>query len=578
MTPGLGCRGCLPYNARVDRPREGECAKASPSRIPGVRNQTALRRFALFLFLVTAVVPRPALAGASADRGWLNLAWDAHDAGLFDEALSYLREIPADSELGADAAWLKAECLYDMGRYAEAAEVLRSPVASGLEDRAAFLRDVYWDWAWDEWAAGRPDGAAEVAGRFLEAAPGDPYASALAAVARFRVRLADALAGRSAPVEVRWAVPGEAPGPGWVRAHPWDPASPWAPEVTWDDWVPAEPLTPAREGRVAWVRMEPAAIDRALAAALPRIPGSAVRPDEGGFRVGSGAAEVWVDTGEWRFRAAVEALGPEGAAALAAARAWEALEAQAGLARWVEGHRGGLEAEVGEGQVRIRHPDTGRTFLLDLGAWADWFRDDPEGWEAFWGDLRAELGRPPRPYRCFCGKPVVLREAPVADPGDALVWERSGGHPIVLLALCPDHVQYVTQRLLEEWGVGLRDVAERVRSDAAEAEWRLTFRRDGNRILLEGEGAAGLARWPELLLGALEQVEGRGVRGREVRVVAPTSRALVVLPAQAGPAAEEGAVRWGLKASGGSGDRIHLGARVRLPHRPQGRFRVSPSP
>jgi len=551
---------------------------AAPRKPAAKRSCRAAALGAACLWAVV-LLAAAAWAGPSQDRGWLNLAWDAHEAGLFEEALSYLGEVGPGSELGAEAVWLRAECLYDLGRFQEAARVLEGPTAEAVEDRQAFLRDVYWDWAWAELTAARYEGAVAVAERMARALPDDPYAEVLSGAARFRRVLATALAGEPSEVQVRWMAAGKAaPGPDWVRAYPWDPAVPWVPEVTWDEWLPSDRLAPAGEGNVAWVRVPADPFLRALEKALAEA-GLEVRPEQGGFWASDRGETVFVNSEEWRFRAATEALGPSAAAALAAVRAVEALEAQADLVSWVRAHAGGLEVRRQGHGVRLRHPETGRRFDLDPDAWAGWFASDPDAWEEFWTDLRAELARPVRPFRCFCGRKVVLREVPVRTPGEALVWERAGGVPVVVAALCPDHVQYLTAGLLKEWGVGLKEVAERVRRDAREAEWALSFARDGEgAVLLEGEGAAALARRPELLLGALEAVEGQRVRNREVRVVAPTPRTVVVLPSGVGPPELDQAVRWGLRWGGSGADRIDLRTRVRLPSRPEGRFRVSPAP
>ncbi|NOY44540.1 MAG: tetratricopeptide repeat protein [Deltaproteobacteria bacterium] len=166
-----------------------------------------------------------AWAGPSQDRGWLSLAWDAHEAGLFEEALSYLGEIGPDSELGAEAVWLRAECLYDLGRFQEAARVLEGPGAEAVEDREAFLRDVYWDWVWAELTAGRYEGAVAVAERMARVLPDDPYAEVLLGAARFR-------RDRPSPEARRrfrfggW--PREMPPPGRTGSGP-TPGIPWPP-------------------------------------------------------------------------------------------------------------------------------------------------------------------------------------------------------------------------------------------------------------------------------------------------------------------------------------------------------------
>ncbi len=530
-----------------------------------------------------------AWAGVAQDRGWLNLAWDAHDAGLFREALDYLERIPRDSELEADVLWLRAECLYDMGRYADAAQVLEAEPASALHDRDGFLLNIYWDWAREELREGRGERARNVAGRALEHLPGDPYAWALEAITAFRAELLDFLrSGRTGLLTTgeHLVLLGETHSfrekDGWVRACPWDPEAPWVPEVTWADFGGRQVQAACRR-RVAWVRVDPARFIRALEAAASRA-GLAVQGEGAQVVLAAHGESVWLDPAEWRFRAAVEALGVEGAARLAVARAADDLDRRARLVAWVREHAGPLRITREGPVLRIRHPRTGRVFLLDPGAWAEGFSPDDASWTAFWHDLRAELGRRARPFRCFCGRPVVLREVLVADPGDALVWEKEGRFQVVVAALCPDHIRYVTADVVREWGVGLQDVADRVRRDATEREWDVTFARgevEGVSVLaLDGEGVASLARWPDLLLGALEAIEGPGLRGRTVRVMAPSPSSLIVLPDDTGGKAEAEVLRWGLETMvrfRGTAERIRFRSRVRLPAKAAGRFRVRPA-
>ena len=115
----------------------------------------------------------PALAAhapAAADRGFLSLAWDAHETGLFEEALSYLAEIGVHSPVAAEATSLKAECLFDLDRYAEAVQVLESAGAASLPDREPFLIDVFWEWIWE--ATSREDYADALSLKFFGAGRG----------------------------------------------------------------------------------------------------------------------------------------------------------------------------------------------------------------------------------------------------------------------------------------------------------------------------------------------------------------------------------------------------------------------
>jgi len=89
---------------------------------------------------------------------------------------------------------------------------------------------------------------------------------------------------------------------------------------------------------------------------------------------------------------------------------------------------------------------------------------------------------------------------------------------------------------------------------------------------------ATLARDPELLLGALEGVDGIGARGRSVRVVAPTSSSLLVADGTAtAETAEDAAARSLLRSGrgGSEGERLDYRTVVQLPQRGRGSFRMT---
>ena len=123
------------------------------------------------------------------------MAWDAHDSRLFAEALDYLDEIPPDSPVAAEAAWLRAECWYDLGDYPRATASLLTPAASGLEDRDGFLLDIFWGHAWDATRRERYGEALDVLGAARALFPGDGDLHALEAATLYRRELAADLAG-----------------------------------------------------------------------------------------------------------------------------------------------------------------------------------------------------------------------------------------------------------------------------------------------------------------------------------------------------------------------------------------------
>lgn len=550
-----------------------------------------MRHPGIFLLLILGMLfPDPGAASPSpwaADRGSLSLAWDAHEAGLFEEALAYLAHIRPPSEVATDAVWLQAECLYDLGRYGEAAAALdRAPLIRESE-RREFLTEVFWSWAWAETAAGDYAEAVRVLEQGLERVPGEGSLEALREASRFRGDLARAVAagegrlrsGERAAVRPLGSPP---PGTGWVRVYPWDGReSPWLPEVTLEDWMPGLAERLRSRGEALWVSLPPAALTRALGRAAARI-GLGFERETAGGRLSRAGRAARVQPAEWLFRGGVEGLGVTGAALAAVARAEEDLSARERLSGWVEENRGSLEVRQQGDSLVLRHPATGRSFELQPESWSDLFGDEPDRWLEFWADLRAELARPPSPFRCFCGRPVTLRETLVADPSELLVLERGTGYATAAVALCPLHHQRVTAETARQWGVGTPEVVDRVRTDARRQAWELQFARGETGgfayLVLDGDGASSLARSPEFLAGALETVEGVEARGRSVRVRALTGSALVVTDAEAPEhVGEEAAVR-SLLALGRRGDRserIDYCTTLRLPAKGAGLFRVS---
>jgi hypothetical protein len=540
----------------------------------------------LSVLLFWSGVPLAAPPSAAVDRGSLSLAWDAHEIGLFQEAPGYLEGIGARSPVAAEAAWLRAECLLDLGRHAAAAEVLQAEPAQGLPDRTAFLLDVFWEWVWD--ATSREDYhdalAAAEQGRL--ALPEESTLEALREATRFRRAMGDALTGgkpetvlTSGETVALLAVGQQPRGPGWVRAYPWDLDLDWVPQCTLEDWMPGLAVRLQQAGRALWVRV-PAGLLGSRVEAEACGARLVLRSDATGWVLSEGKGEVFVDADEWTFRAAAEGLGVRGAALFALTMARDELRAGAALAGWAREHRGRLEVDRVGALLRVRSPETGRFVDLDLAVWGGAFKPKDAEWAELWADLKAELTRPARPFRCFCGRKAVLREVLVADPGPFAVFERGPGFAVMVAALCPRHRQYVTPSTMQEWGVRPRDVLERARADAVANPWDLVFERGEGQgsgyVVLEGEGVSSLARRPELLLGALEAVDGMEARGRSVRVIAPSASTLVVCAAP-GSAADAAAAQ-ALLAAGRRGknlSRLTYRTTVRLPGKGIGSFRLT---
>ncbi|HSH69950.1 MAG TPA: hypothetical protein VK997_08535 [Deferrisomatales bacterium] len=338
------------------------------------------------------------------------------------------------------------------------------------------------------------------------------------------------------------------------------------------------------QGRDLWVRLPVQALDEAVAGAAADA-GLALRGEAWGWSVGRAGEWFPLNREEWQFRGAVEGLGARGAARFALRQAAQALADQVDLVTWLAAHRGPLSVTRGPEGLRLRHPETGRGFTLDPQRWAGAFQGDAEGWQTFWRELTTELGRPARPYRCFCGRPVVLREVLMADAGQLLVVGREGDVSVVVAALCPEHLRYVDPELALEWSVSPEELADRAGSDARDNPWQLMFGRGEVEgvpyLFLEGEGVSSLARAPELLLGALERADGYGVRGAAVRVFAATGSTLVVARTDAPEgvprlAAARLLLEQARHGALAAGTRLEYRATLRLPATPQGTFQLTP--
>ncbi len=548
-----------------------------------------MRAILLFLLLFAAG-PAPALPSSAAEavyRGNLSLAWDAHDSGLCGEAIDYLAGIPAESSLAPRAAWLRAECWYDLGEYSRAAGALVAPEAAALEGREAFLLDIYWDQVWEATGREAYGEALRVLAEAHRALPGDPDLAALSAATHYRQQVAAGLAAQGAAVGAVQVLPrGEEPGgTEWVRAHPWQGEGEWVPQTTAEEWMPSVAARAQSQGQELWVRLPTQALEEEVAREVA-VAGMELRGEIWGWSVGRDGEWFPLDREEWQFRGAVEGLGARGAARFALRQAALALADQADLLAWVEDHRGPLTLSRGPEGLRLRHPESERGFTMDPQLWAGSFQRDPEDWQTFWRELTTELGRRARPYRCFCGRPVVVREVLMGDAGQLLVVGREGNVAVVVAALCPEHLRYVDSNLALEWGVSPRELAVRARADARDNPWQLTFGRGDVEgvpyLFLEGEGVSALARAPELLLGALERADGYGVRGAVVRVYAATGSTLVVARTDAPEgvprvAAARLLLEQARHGAVAAGTRLEYRATLRLPAKPLGIFQLTPA-
>ncbi|MBI5440585.1 MAG: hypothetical protein HY900_05155 [Deltaproteobacteria bacterium] len=551
-------------------------------------------------FLLLCLLPASARADPrteALDRGRLSLAWDARVSGECDEALRYLTDISPAAKKAPEALRLRSECLLDLGRYRDAVEVLGSAGAAAMPDREAWLEEAFDEWAHD--LTGREDyqGVRRMVAQRGSMLPQSLALRSLDEAARFRSEAKLALGPSARTVRLRTGeelriapLKGPRSPRGWTRAYPWLGEDTPVPRTTLAEWMPSLAAKLDGRGQGLWAHIPHAALLGALGEEARR-GGLELKRARGETSVGRGSDRILVDLREWTFRAAAEGLGIRGAAAAAVAQADRELRNRALLAGWISERKGELEVMRDEDLLRIRNARSGRTYDLDLAAWAASFEPESKDWLEFWSGLVCELEEAPGRFLCSCGRPAVLREVLLpagssgAEGGPSVV-EKGSGYELALLAVCPSYERYVNDEVLKDWGVTLAAAAEKAKADARQAPWELTFRRgdaDGvPYVVFEGEGASSLVLRPELLLGALEAVEGAAVREKSITSVAPTVSSLAVLEGldPVRPAAVRRAlVRVLLDAAqaGTLTERVSYAARVRLPTRGAGAFRVRPA-
>lgn len=523
-------------------------------------------------------------------RGQLSLAWDEYDSGRCETALGYISEIGAIEGEGAEtlleeALWLRCECLAGVGKFEEAAKLVEESWQAAYSWRDDVWRSVISEWAYSATSNGDYEGAQAVltrGGRLAEAAD---YFAGLSAATAYRAELSSAVkVGR----EGRLTGGGElkffetappASEQGWIRVCP-KPQEAFGDGDYCDEWMKSVGEKLSSEGKGAWIRLSAEDFRRAVEFEVSKsgLEADLGRPEAAFTRDGY---RWYAELEEERKRAAMEGLGVRGGAKLLVAEAVRSIGLQKELVSWIRAHSDDASISVAGDDLVVKRAATGRVTKFRLTDWTEVFTEDRRSWETLWGEVLEELGRQMRPYRCFCGREMVVRETLVSRwEGLPTVW-KGEGLASVLLAYCPNHWMLVTDEALKSWGVGRESAARRAAEQATDTEWELTFGREEQKgreyFVFTGTGASSIARKPGLLLGLMQAMEGKDLGGQTLKVWAPMSDALVLAPsASPDEVGEDGAKL----AASMVGERhswsgpFRYKSTVRLPKSPEGTFRL----
>lgn len=508
-----------------------------------------MRRLSLISSLALLAALFAVLAAFASDapeaRGKLSLAWDEYESGRCEAALAYVAGVDAiegegGDELAEDLAWLKVECLRNVGRYDEAAKILEGDESANYEWRDGAWRYLITEWSGSATEAERYDEALEILKRGGKFLPDDRLFPGLAASTAYRKELSsEILAGKGGRLsgggELKVVDKAqEVAEQGWVRTCP-PSEEDWS--ADFEDcthWMPTAVKKLRDEGKTAWLKIPPADYRKALEFEAGKAK---LEPGFGGSEVifskdGYSWAEKLDDS---RLDAAREGLGLRGGALLLVADAARRIDLQREFISWVRGNSEDVSILIEKDELVVKKARTGRVARFRLTDWVAVFGEDSYNWERLWAEVVEELGKPMRPWVCFCGKEMVLREA-LSSRWDGLVTSWKGeGVASVFFASCPDHWMAVTPESLKNWGVTAADAVKRASRQASETAWELSFQKDGDKgveyFILAGTGASAIARKPALILGLMQTIEGRDMRGQTVKVWAPLSDALVLGPA-----------------------------------------------
>jgi hypothetical protein len=493
---------------------------------------------------VTATGASVDITGAAEARGWLNLAYDSFDSKLFAEAESYLKEAAAGSPVEEDIVYLLVEVLYRQEKYKECVALLEGGRGQVLPERVGLLEDLYSAWSWTHIETENFKVAKELVDKGTSSLGGSDYLSSLSRAYAYRedVRVA-ASRRRDAKLKgggkLSLSKLGEADKDGdWLRVCPPSNEVFRTAVLTCEDWLPLTAAELDGEGLALWIAVEPAELMAALEFEAGRLAMTVNPVNSTNVLLRDKGSSTAVDVEELRTRCAVEGLGIRSAALMAAHEARDELDGFAELLGWVKANIGELTVTPYGNGITLEHPGTERTFELGYLGWLDLFSVYPDDWSVFWGELSRELGREARPYRCFCGREVFVRESYLSKSGaqatgvtaDELTQVEGDRWGVV--AYCQKHRMLLGDETLAEWGVSRAEVLEKCRLQAIESPWELLFRTlrisGGDVFFLTGGGATALSRNTDVLLGVVEQFQGRSMAGETIKVWAPADEVLIV--------------------------------------------------
>lgn len=552
------------------------------------------RVFTVFLTLAALLSAAGGARAVTAPeaRGLLSLAWDEMESGRCAEALKYVDSIvevegAPDGFIKEDAAWMRADCLLTLGRYEEAVDFLApmNPGTNGWRDD--FLYEIACQWAAELTGEGDYKGAMAALKRVGAILPKSLLLEGLAEATANRAELAGMMEkGRDGRLsgggELKLLPDGKKPeGREWVKACPPEEGD-WAVfEEECGQWASASPELLEEKGVSAWMRVP----WKEFAAALKTQAGRL------GMKTGDDGTNILFIKGEYLFpveknvalrRAAVEGLGIKGGALIATAEAERNINLQEELAGWMKKRLGGLKMSLKGGAAELTGGSAGRTTRFYLSEWVEYYSGDEPGWTKLWDEVTTELERAKRPYACFCGKPMVLRETLASSTEGLVSSKRGNGLYSVIIAACRDHWLMISEQTLKDWGVTKEEAFARAEKEAVDAAWNVIFERywsgGAEYTVFSGTGISGIVKKPGLVLGLLTALDGKDMGGSTVHVLAPSPDSLIVgageITEQAGREGAKKAAGLGSRQSGQSG-LLRYKESIKLPKRPEGVFNLS---
>lgn len=526
-------------------------------------------------------------------RGFYALAYEELDAGRPEKAESFLREIDeiTGDEGGVlfnDVLSLRLLALEKLGRFEDALNMLLGPAGERYswreESREHFFRLLV-DRLSQE---GDFEGALSWLKKGRALLPTSLVLPALEKVVVYRKEFSGMVEGGQGG---RFTTGGEmkvinasrrAPGQDWLKLCPPDEDAELELDAVCTDWSPKAHERLKEKKQAAWLHLTEDEAAAVYLAELKRHGLADIVEGAGEGRYGYHPYPDYDPQG-WGSGSMIDGQGVSGGAAYFAVNAKRDSDYSEKLLKWMDARSEDLKLFKTPNQVVAIHKRTNRSHVVHVREWASYFKGDEEEFNRTWNEMTAELGRPPRPFVCFCGREMVLRESLSDDWGDYLTTWEAGEMAAVVYAYCPEHSLLVHDELLSNWRVTPDEVAARVRTQAMEVVWELEFERfkaksGEDYYAVYGASASGLSRSPGLILGLLEELEGSGQGERKVKLWVSHRDALVVGPGNLPDAVGAQTAKQSVKKLGyagpGSGP-FRFRQMMKLPLKPEGQFRLT---